>query len=81
MNTEIVEEIIFKLVGKIQPIGESTTDGMRFENLIMMCDLVNRLVTKIDEVAYDNKDRHEYSMKRAGEYAKDFLTKTLGINE
>lgn len=84
MNSEIkmtIQEIVAKLVGRINPVGETNTDNDRFENLKVMCNLVDYLVTEIDRVSYENKDRHEYSMKRAGEYAHDFITNTLGIKE
>jgi hypothetical protein len=76
-----LKEIVMKLVGPINPIGETNADGRRFENLVTMCALVNDLVKEIDEVAYTNKDRSEFSMKRAGEYANKFLSKTLGIDQ
>lgn len=75
------EEIIMKLVGKINPVGETTMDEERFENLKVLCELVDKLVVQIDNVSYRNKDAYEYSVKRAGEYAKDFLTNKLGIVE
>ena len=74
-------EIVFKLTGRVNPIGKSEVDEERFENLKAMCELVDILVTKIDEVAYDNKDRYEASMKKAGLYAQNFMTNTLGINQ
>jgi|9_EtaG_2_1085328.scaffolds.fasta_scaffold10749_2 hypothetical protein len=76
-NTDVVK----KLVGKIQPEGATHIDTERFENLKAMCELVNDLVTEIDRVAYDNRYRHEYSMKKAGDYASNFLINTLGITE
>lgn len=74
-NTEIVK----KLIGEVRPVGETNTDNQRFENLKNLCDLTNQLVSMIDDVSHLNKDRQEYSMKRAGEYAHGFLTNTLGI--
>lgn len=76
-----LQEIVMSLVGNIDPIGETTTDNERFENLKCLCDLVNVLVGKIDNVSYSNKDSKEYSVKRASEYADKFLTDNLGINE
>jgi hypothetical protein len=72
-------EIVKKLVGDIHPLGETRTDDMRFENLKAMCELINNLVSEIDSVAYENNDRVEYSMKRAGQFAAKFLTDDLGI--
>ena len=40
-NTDVVK----KLIGKINPIGETNTDNERFENLKAMCELVNNLIT------------------------------------
>jgi len=74
-NTEIVK----KLIGKINPIGETTTDNDRFENLKSMCELVNNLITDIDNVSTQNSDAREFSVKRAAEYASNFLTKNIGI--
>lgn len=74
-----VYEVVKKLIGSISPIGETTADDKRFENLKQMTDLVNKLVTDIDDVSYNYKNSHEFSVKRAGEYADKFLTKDLGI--
>lgn len=67
------KEIIEKLIGAIDPIGESTADGRRFENLKNMTDLVEGLLYEIGSVARHNKDRHEDSMKKAGKFANEFL--------
>jgi hypothetical protein len=75
------KEIVEKIVGRIDPVGATHIDGERFENLKIMCALVNDLVTEIDAIAYLHKDSYEHSRKQCGQYAKDFLTKTLGIAE
>jgi len=74
-------DILRKLIGKINPIGETNTDDERFENLKAMCELVNNLIVDIDNMAYRNKDAKEFSVKRAADFASDFLTKTLGIKD
>jgi hypothetical protein len=74
-------EIVNKLIGDINPVGSSHVDSERLENLKRMCTLVNELVAQIDEVATENHHRNEFSMKSAGEYAKDFLEITLGIQK
>lgn len=73
-------EIVKKLIGNIQPAGSASIDPERFENLKEMCKLVNELVIEIDKVAC-LKDRSEYSIKIMGEFANDFMQKTLGIKE
>lgn len=75
-----IHDVVKKLIGKIEPIGETQEDERRFNNLKDMCDLVNKLVSDIDDVAFGNKNRHEHSMKNAGLYASKFLD-DLGIKE
>ncbi len=73
-------DVVNKLVGPIDPVGDSCVDHKRLENLEEMTDLVNRLLTDIDNIAMANKGRHEASMKKAGVHCDEFLT-ALGINE
>jgi len=75
------KEIVLKLIGPIDPIGETNTDDKRFENLKIMCNLVNDLVQYIDDVGYINKDHYEFSKKRVSDYINNFLTNTIGISE
>jgi len=70
-NTNIYG-IVNKVVGNINPAGDASKDYIRFSNLVDMCELVEMLITDIREVS-KNKDRYEYSMKKAGKYADDFL--------
>lgn len=76
-----VLEIIENMVGSIRPIGESNEDDRRFENLKIMCELTDSLISKIDEVSFDYRNRMEFSMKRASDYAKEFLTEKIGIQK
>jgi len=75
-----IYDVVKKLVGEIEPVGETYTDNARFENLKVMTDLVEKLLTDIADVATYEKDRHEYSRKRAGEFADKFL-RSVGISE
>jgi hypothetical protein len=72
-------EIIEKLIGKIQPTGDSNRDLERLDNLKQMCELVNNLIVEIDRVYCDNKESKEHSVKIMAEYANNFLNNTLGI--
>ena len=76
-----LECVVMKLVGQIRPIGETDTDNKRFENLKVLCDLTNKLVTTIDHLHCKNKHSHEFSVKRAADYADNFLEKELGITK
>ena len=74
-----IQELVQRLVGPIMPVGESHTDGPRLQNLYVMIDLVDKLLTDIDRVA-SCKHRIEYSMRKAGETASAFYDR-LGISE
>ncbi len=65
-------DVIKKLIGPIGPVGETDTDNRNFENLKAMTDLVDDLINNINWVAA-NKKRQEFSMKRSGGYASEFL--------
>lgn len=80
MDDEILYEVVKKLIGNINPAGDASMDDERFENLKLVCSLVDKLLSNIDDVAYKNKDSYEFSVKRAAEYASDFYNK-LGIVE
>ena len=80
MNKEAdIYAVVKKLVGPLHPVGETHTDNDRFENLKVLTELVDKLVDDIDRVI-PNKNCHQHSMKRAGEFADKFLD-GLGIVE
>ena len=64
--------IIQKLIGRIEPVGESHTDANRFENLKEHAHLTELMVDDLRRVA-NYKDRHEASMSKAGKYAAEIL--------
>ena len=73
-------KVVKKLIGEIDPIGEIQTDDERFENLKAMTELVDYLLTDINFVSFRYKNDHQYSMKRASEFASKFIT-DIGIVE
>ena len=75
------KEIVNKLIGNINPVGETNTDDERFENLIQMCELVGALISQIDDVRRLNEGRDEFSLKRASDFAAEFLFQILGIEQ
>lgn len=64
--------VVKKLIGPIQPVGESNEDKNRLKNLEDMCELVEDLMLQIREVA-KSKSNHQYSVKKIGEKANSFL--------
>lgn len=65
-------DIVIKLTGPIDPLGESNADEKRYENLKEQINLVEKLLCDIRYVA-NNADRHEASVKRAGDKARNFF--------
>ena len=74
-----IYEVVTKLIGPIDPVGESHTDGMRLENLAVMTDLIERLLLDVGGVV-PNKARIEFSLRRAGEHAAEFMYEA-GVDE
>ncbi len=66
-------ELITTLTGSIRPVGETHTDTRRLDSLEDTIDLINRLMFDVAAVADGNKDRHEHSMKKAGQRAQRFI--------
>ncbi len=64
-----LKDVVMKLIGPVNPIGESNTDDSRFENLKTLCDLTEDLIITISKVT-QYKDCPEYSMERAGKFAE-----------
>lgn len=65
-------DVLKKLVGHTEPVGESHTDDVRYYNLMETCDIVEQLLHEIRQVS-EYKDRTEYSMKKSGVFAHQFL--------
>lgn len=66
-------EIVKRLIGPINPVGETHTDEKRLENLRSFIQLTGELVGEIADVAIQ-KNRHEHSIKKAAKIADEFLT-------
>ena len=52
-----IYEVVKKLVGPIDPVGESHTDAKRLENIKMFTDLFWKMLCDLSHVA-QNEDRH-----------------------
>ncbi len=61
-----------KLVGKIEPIGETHIDDIRLDNLKALTAVVDDLLANIHLVArYENNNEH--SLMQAGAHAAGFF--------
>lgn len=74
-NGEVdLHSLVMNLVGEIMPIGESRTDANRLENLKELIDLVDLLLTELDE-ATGYSSNYQSSMKTIGLEAEEALKK------
>jgi len=71
--------VVKKLIGPIEPVGETREDERRLINLAEMYVLMRCMVEDMQDVARESS-RHEHSRKQAGQLAESSLRK-LGIPE
>ena len=67
-----VYDVVMKLVGPIDPLGDSNADAKRLENLKELTALVENLRYRVSQVV-PAASRQEASMKAIGMHAKTFL--------
>jgi hypothetical protein len=72
-------DVVHKLLGPIEPIGESNEDDRRLKNLEATIEVVDRLLCDIGSAAQD-ADRVEHSMRVIGQRAKQFLADVSTVN-
>ena len=67
-SSDEVADIVMKLIGEIEPVGETYEDDARFHHLTLLLSTLDIL---IDEVRFilPNIERHEFSMNRIGRLA------------
>lgn len=68
-----IYDVVMKLVGPIDPAGDASIDPDRLENLKALCDLTELFLVDINHIAVHNSHSHEHSVKKAGDYASQFL--------
>ena len=80
MEAEQIFEVVSKLVGPIEPQGESRADVERLENMKKFIQVFEKMHQQIDNISYEYRDRNEHSMKLIGQLCSDHLDK-MGIEE
>jgi len=68
-----ISEVVMRLIGAVEPIGETHADDKRFTNLTNLTLLVNSLLCEIESIYRLNKQSSEYSVKRASAHCESFL--------
>ena len=75
-----LKDVVCKLVGPIEPIGDSTLDECRYVNLQVMIALVEELFADINYVS-TNRGSQEGSRDKAGKLADQFIRDTRDAYE
>jgi len=66
-------DVIKRLTGPINPVGDSSIDSDRAANLIEMIKLSNQIIQEIHAVYFDNISSYEGSRIHAAKISKEYL--------
>lgn len=69
-------DVVLKLVGPVEAVGETNEDARRLANLKQLTELVDRLLYKVGDASVAIT-RQEASMKAIGTHARDFLRRRV----
>lgn len=75
-----IDEIVMKLIGDIEPVGDSGIDEKRLENLTDLCALTDNLLERIASLRR-HSSRHEASIKKIGNQAMKFFISIRTFND
>lgn len=79
MTEQTITEVTRKLIGPTMPVGETTSDILRLENLKKLIAVVDALLVDLDDVAQMREDpRH--SVMEAAHTAYDAMSR-MGIDD
>lgn len=67
-SSEEISDIVMKLIGEVEPVGETNADNQRYDNLLLLLNTVDILIDEIRFVM-PYSEYAERSMKRAGKEA------------
>ncbi len=67
-----IEEIITKLVGPINPVGQHSVDADRLQNLCTLRNAIIPLINRVTDIEL-LQDSHEGSVKQCAVFASEFL--------
>lgn len=67
-----IHEIVQKLVGPVKPVGCSTTDAKRYDNLEQLIELFDAIYMDLQSVA-SSANSYEHSVSKAGKLAKSVI--------
>lgn len=73
-------QVIMRLIGPIEPIGDPSTDQCRYNSLNRLLLTMEQLIIDIDELATKHKGSQIDSIRTIGHRCDQFLT-SLNIQE
>ena len=77
MNSEVIIEVLDRLIGSVQPYGSTQIDAERMENLEVLLEVTDECIKKIADVA-KFINRHEYSIKKMADRSYEYLAELAG---
>ena len=80
MDANGIYEVLTKLTGKIEPIGERNADAERLENVRVFIEVFDKMHMAIDGIAYRYKDSPYASEQRIADVCIRQID-SMGIKE
>ena len=77
LTKEQITLVVKKLIGKVDPVGETHTDNKRYNNLEIMGEVFYQLFEAITNIIYDNRNVVQWSRQNAVKKANKILEDTL----
>ena len=72
MEADTICDVVAELVGYINPVGDSSVDVLRYQNLLTLQRVTDWCIGAIREVS-ENKGSHEASVNQMGATAAKYL--------
>jgi hypothetical protein len=72
----VILDVVMRLNGPIDPVGDSSIDTIRLVNLQSLCDLTGDLIDRIVNIA-EATDGHLASVQAAKDVASAFLAEAV----
>lgn len=72
LSTEQLTDTIMRLIGEVEPVGDTNVDAIRLMNMHRLQKLIEALIFEVQHVCIYSNNK-EYSMKSIGEDAVNWL--------
>lgn len=73
MDSKTTTTVVQRLTGAINPLGDASVDGIRFDNLKTLTEVTENLLGMIQHVDRTYRQSPAHSEQKAGEFAGQFL--------